>query len=406
MTIPESHDLASRLADLIRFPTIAGDDAAFEGLQRFLAENYPLLHKLELRRLGERGFGLLFQWPGSDSALHSQPLVVMAHQDVVPVAGQSWSVDPFGGEIRDGRVVGRGALDDKGALLCVLSAVEGLLAESFKPTRPVVVLLGDCEETHGATIEQAAAWFNEQKLRPWLVLDEGGAVVPAGSLPGVTKPSAMIGVTEKGILDLELRFKANGGHASVPGPTGAAARMAQAILALERNPMPAELTQPVVWMFEALGEKAEGLPGGMYRNAAKLAKPLTALLNRMGPETGALLRSTFAVTTLSGSSAVNVLPNEVVVGINVRLSPGVTSRQAIDHIKSTIADPTIELSVLSCTEASPISPAPGHNGKRYALRSRPAFPMRIRCPTCNMGRPMPGSSPAAATTSTDLRRFA
>lgn len=374
MTIPDEQELASRLADLIRFPSIAGTRDAFEGMQQCLAESYPLVHKLQLRRFGDSGLGLLFQWAGSDSALNAQPLVLMAHQDVVPVTGQDWTIDPFGGEIRNGRVHGRGALDDKGALTCVLAAVEGLLAESFQPQRPIYLLLGDCEETYGSTIEQVADWFAEQKIRPWLVLDEGGAVVPAGSLPGVTAPSAMIGVTEKGVLDLELRFTSNGGHASIPMPNGAVERLARAVLALERNPMSAELSEPVVWMFEALGAHAEGLPGGMYRNAAKLAKPLSALLNRMGAETQALLRPTMAVTTISGSSAVNVLPSEVVAGMNIRLSPGVSSRQAIDHIRRTINDPEVDIAVVSCSEASPISPRAGQQWEALSAAVAAGFP--------------------------------
>ena len=119
--------LAERLGRLIAHPTIASTDAGatdpgpFEALHATLAELYPLLHeRCELTRVGAHG--LLFRWPGTDAA--AQPLLLMAHQDVVPVTGQDWTSDPFTPVVRDGKLVGRGALDDKGMLLTIAEAVE------------------------------------------------------------------------------------------------------------------------------------------------------------------------------------------------------------------------------------------------------------------------------------------
>ena len=123
--------LAARLARLVAHPTVAAPDPAatdptpFEALHRTLAELYPLLHqRCELTRVGPHG--LLFRWPGSDP--DADALVLMAHQDVVPVTGQGWSGDPFEARVVDGKLIGRGVLDDKGMLLVVAEAVEALLA--------------------------------------------------------------------------------------------------------------------------------------------------------------------------------------------------------------------------------------------------------------------------------------
>lgn len=196
---------AEHLAALIRHPTIAQPDhagtdpAPFHALQATMRDLFPALHdRLELERIGPHGTGLLFRWPGSDADLATEPLVLMAHQDVVPTEGQAWDVDPFAGVVTDGRVTGRGAIDDKGALLTILEAVEGLLARNFIPRRDVYLALGDCEETAGPTAAEMARLLRERSIRPWMVLDEGGAVVDGGVLPGVATPAAMIGVAERG----------------------------------------------------------------------------------------------------------------------------------------------------------------------------------------------------------------
>ncbi|MEK8225998.1 M20/M25/M40 family metallo-hydrolase [Oerskovia sp. M15] len=104
----------------------------------------------------------------------------MAHYDVVPVEAEDWSGDPFSGEIRDGAVWGRGTLDDKGSLVVVLEAVESLLAARFAPDRDVYLSFGHNEETAGTRPDRGRA-AARAGIRPWLVVDEGGAVVEARS---------------------------------------------------------------------------------------------------------------------------------------------------------------------------------------------------------------------------------
>ena len=191
--------LAARLARLVAHPTVAAPDPAatdptpFEALHRTLAELYPLLHeRCELTRVGPHG--LLFLWPGSDP--DADALVLMAHQDVVPVTGQDWSGDPFEARVVDGKLIGRGVLDDKGMLLVIAEAVEALLAAGFAPRRDVWLLFGDNEEVAGTTAQEAAELLRGRGVRPWLVLDEGGAVVDAGVLPGVGRSAAMVAVAD------------------------------------------------------------------------------------------------------------------------------------------------------------------------------------------------------------------
>lgn len=397
-----AEELADRLLQLCRHATVAAADHAhtdpdpFRELQETMAGLYPLLHaRLELERLGPHGTGLLFRWPGSDASLASSPLLLMAHQDVVPVEGQEWSVDPFAGAVSDPpelRVTARGTLDDKGPLLTILEGVELLLDHGFTPRRDVYLLFGDCEETAGVTAQAAADLLRERGITPWLVLDEGGAVVEPGVLPGVGRSAAMIAVAEKGILDLRLATSDPGGHASTPAKDGATSRLARAILRLERHPFPSRLPEPTMHMLHTLGRHAP-LPGRLlYANVRPLAPLVTAALNALGPETAAMARTTVAVTQLTGSPASNVLATSATATLNLRLAVGTTVADAVDRVTRVVADPSVDVTVLSSTPPSRVSRV---DDDRWELLSRlvtEVFPDAVAAPYVQNG-------------ATDSRRF-
>ncbi|WP_312170138.1 M20/M25/M40 family metallo-hydrolase, partial [Microbacterium sp.] len=229
VTEPRS-GIAERLSLMIQLPTVSAEleqrgTAPFEQFVALIAELYPLVHEsLSLERHTE--FGLLFHWRGSGPASDG-PVVLMAHYDVVPVdETDAWTHPPFAGVIADGIVYGRGALDDKGPLIVVLEAVENLLAEGFVPARDVYLSFGGNEETYGRAAEEIARVLRERGIVPWLVVDEGGAVVDA-PLPFVPGRAAMIGVGEKGVMTLTLSARGEGGHASAPPALTAVRRVAR-----------------------------------------------------------------------------------------------------------------------------------------------------------------------------------
>lgn len=126
---------AARLAELVRIPTVSSRDpgeldaAAFARFRERLADMYPGTHRtLDREVLGDGA--LLYRWR---SGADRPPMVLMAHYDVVPVEGQEWSRDPFSGLIEDGVVHGRGAIDDKGALVAIIEAVESLVVAGSPP---------------------------------------------------------------------------------------------------------------------------------------------------------------------------------------------------------------------------------------------------------------------------------
>src|SRR5882672_7523345 len=144
--------VAERLARAVRFRTISYETPSEESrsevlkLHTYLAESFPNVHAaLTLEIVG--GYSMLYTWVGQDP--RKKPILLMAHQDVVPVAPgteKQWHADPFGGEIRDGFVWGRGAWDDKGNLMAILEAIDSLAAAGFKPRRTIYLAFGHDEE--------------------------------------------------------------------------------------------------------------------------------------------------------------------------------------------------------------------------------------------------------------------
>ena len=247
-----SEQAAAHLGQAIRFETItyeSGDPAAeaaqpWLDMHDWLAATYPRVHaELALEKIAD--YSLLYKWQGSDSAL--DPIILMAHQDVVPVNDgtlDDWTGAPFAGEIIDGYVYGRGALDDKSAMIAILEAGEALLASGFQPQRTVYFMFGHDEEVSGTGAAAMVDLLHARGVRADLVLDEGFFVIKDSPITG--SPMGFIGVAEKGYITLELTASAIGGHSSQPPRNSANVQLARAIVALDENQMKADFTKPPV----------------------------------------------------------------------------------------------------------------------------------------------------------------
>ena len=366
---------AGRLAELIRIPTVSSRDASevdrsvFARYRARLAELYPRTHAaLSREQLGDGA--LLYRWRGVTDA---PPLVLMAHQDVVPVDGQEWSRDPFSGVIEDGYVHGRGAIDDKGSMVAILEAVEALVADGFTPRRDVYLSFGDDEEVAGVGARLAVQAFTDRGITPWAVIDEGGAVV-TGMFPGVPGQVAVVGLAEKGLLDVELVTTDAGGHASAPVRGGAPARLAKAILALDDDPFPAHVHDVVLGMVDAIGRRAPLPARALFAHAAQLRPVLAQVLARAGREAGAMVRTTVAVTRLEGSRAGNVLATRAMAHLNIRIALGETVQSTVDRLRRVIGDPSVELRVVSGNDPSPVSRTDNEAFALISSATRAAYP--------------------------------
>ena len=175
---------AERLGSAVRFKTISYQDhdqidyREFAAFHQFMRDSFPrVFAALEVETIN--GYSLLLRWPGSDGAL--SPVLFTAHMDVVPVepgTEQDWQHPAFDGVVADGRIYGRGTLDDKVGVMGLLEAAEQLLAAGFSPTRTVCFAFGHDEEISGRQGATAiAARMRELGLHFSWMVDEGGMLV-------------------------------------------------------------------------------------------------------------------------------------------------------------------------------------------------------------------------------------
>ncbi|MGJ4843045.1 M20/M25/M40 family metallo-hydrolase [Leifsonia sp. Le1] len=312
----------------------------------------------------------------------------MAHYDVVPATDDGWEHPPFGAELTgtgDARVLwSRGTLDDKGALVAILEAVDALVAAGHTPAADVYLSFGHDEETVGSGAKTIVASLADRGVRPALVLDEGGAVVE-GIFPGVAKPIAVVGVSEKGITSVRLTVEQNGGHASTPPKLTATVRLARAITRLNAKPFPAGLSETNLQMVETLGAHATGPLRAVFTRARRLKPALVAVLGRVSDETRAIVRTTTAVTQLSGSLAANALPETAEAVVNVRIAVGSSVAETMTHLRRAVRDPLVRIEAIDPSEPSPVSPTTGQEWDAIAGSISAVHPDAVVTPYIMLG---------------------
>ena len=344
------------LAQLVRCKTVSyndhslEDDAEFEKLISLLPKLYPrVFQACTFNQLPDRA--LLFRWPGKTPG---DPAVLMAHYDVVPVNEENWEKPPFEAIIEDGILWGRGTLDTKATFNGVLSAANNLIDQGFIPEHDVYFAFSGGEEVNGKGAPNIVTWFESNGITPGIVVDEGGAVVE-NVFPGVKKPCGLIGIAEKGMLNAQYRTVSAGGHASAPKPHTPVGVLAKACTRVEGHPFQMHLTKPVAEMFDTLGRHSSFLYRMIFANLWCFSWVLDLLAKSSGGEMNALLRTTVAFTQMEGSSARNVIPPEAKLVANMRLNPADTVEGALDYLRKTVNDDTVEITALESFEPSRIS---------------------------------------------------
>lgn len=390
---------ARHLSQAIQIPTISFGVQAplskddFERFHAFLAETYPKTHATLTREL-VGGFSLLYTWTGSDPSL--KPVVIMGHFDVVPVppgTESEWKHPPFGGVIADGMVWGRGAADDKQNVIGAMEAVEWLLGQNFQPKRTILLAFGHDEELGGPNgAQKIVALLKERNIQPECAIDEGGSILH-GMMPGVSSPTALIGIAEKGYATLSLTAKHAGGHSSTPPKHSAIGILAEAITKLENNPFPGSLSGPSRQMFAAMGPEMSLGYRSIFANLW-LFQPAVEWMLSSSPETNAVLRTTTAVTMIQGGVKDNVLPPEAKAMVNFRIMPGDSVQSVLARVNEIVNDERI---VVEAAEKQPREPSPVSdiNAPSYTVLART---IREVCPDVVVG-------PFLVLGGTDSRHF-
>jgi len=344
----EDKQISETLSQLIKFKTIShidaskSDSAVFAELLAYLKQRFPTVHeKLRSEKIGDKA--ILYTWQGSSTSL--KPIMLVAHYDVVPNESGEWQHEAFSGHIDDEFVWGRGAMDDKSAIVAIFHAIEKLIESDFSPQRSIILAFGGDEEIGGVSgAKKVTEHLLLKNVTPEFIHDEGMPITD-GIMKGVNKPVAMIGIAEKGFVNVKLIATATEGHSSAPPQKTAVGILANAISKLEAAPMKASITKPIALLFDTLA-KDMALPlGVVVSNRWLFESILTGQLEKQN-STNALIRTTMATTMIQGSQQANVLPKTANAVINVRILPGDSVDKVITYIKKIIGDEAVNVSIL------------------------------------------------------------
>ena len=352
------------LSDAIKIPTIANRDeslvdwAPFDEFHAMLEKAYPLMHeKLEKQIISTRS--LLYHWKSEYP--EKEPIALLSHQDVVPVTPgteDDWKYPAYSGEVAEGFLWGRGAIDMKNHLIGVCEAVETLLEEGYVPERDVYICFGHNEEVMAegeiCGADCMMRWFKERGIKLDSVLDEGGAILEAKVDKVIDGHLAGVGIAEKGHVDFEISVNAKGGHSSQPPKHSALGELSRIVCKLENNQFKAELTPQLYSLFNEIGKNTT-YPVRCVMSNLPVLKPLITKICSEIPPVASMMRTTTAVTMANGSPAPNVLPQKATVNVNFRIMPGQTIEDVEAHIRK-IAGPKAEIRMVSGKNPSKISP--------------------------------------------------
>ncbi len=377
---------AQRLAGAVRFKTISYDNKPdssgdeFLALHDYLEKTFPAAHKaMKREKVGQ--FSLLYTWQGSDTSL--KPIMLMAHQDVVPIAPgteQNWQHEPFSGDIADGFVWGRGAWDDKSNLLAVLEAVEKLAASGAQPKRTIYLASGHDEEVGGPRGATAIAKLLDQRgVKLEFVIDEG-MIVTSGVVPGVEKPVALIGLAEKGSVTVSIAAEGAPGHSSMPPARSQIGEVAEAVAKLETNQMPSSLQGVARESLEALAPNMGGLNRLILSNLW-ITEPLARAALSKSTAAAAMMRTSTALTVFNAGEKSNVLPARAEALVNFRVAPGDSIESVMQHVRYTIGNPLLKTATIGVARGpSPVSPSDSEAYRLIERTIRETIPEAVIAP--------------------------
>lgn len=342
------------LSKLIKIETISEsgqtDFTKFYHFHDVLRETFPNIFAVCEFENFDGSF--LMKWEGKDPS--KLPILLMNHHDVVEATGK-WDHDPFGGEVIDGKLWGRGTLDTKGGLWGMFQAADELAKAGFVPSRDVYFESACTEEIEGTGCDTITNVLKERGIKFEMTLDEGGMII-SEPMPGAKGNYAMIGIGEKGCADLKFIARSNGGHASMPGKNTPLVRLGKFMAEAEKAKVfKCKLNKETQEMFIRLAPHIDG-PLKIILGHPKFFKPLIEkVMPAVSGTAAALLRTTIAFTTAKGSDGLNVLPQAAYVTGNMRFSHHQGGEASIKAISDLAKKYDIETEIIDPGFQSPLS---------------------------------------------------
>ncbi|MBR3366809.1 MAG: M20/M25/M40 family metallo-hydrolase [Lachnospiraceae bacterium] len=370
---PRAEDYARKLSRMVQSDTCSFPDRdqheTFEAYHAVLRELFPLVHsRLEITDLDG---SLLYKWKGRSD---THPIVLMGHQDTVPVGDDVWEHAPFSGDIADGKVWGRGSVDTKCSCMAVYQACEELLAEGHVPPQDIYLSTSCTEEWGGPGCPAIVEELRRRGVKPWLVCDEGGGVY-TDPMFGVRGNYAMIGVSEKGRANIRFIAKGPGGHASTPRRNSPIARLSAFVCAVDRrSPFRSEMEPEIRAMLEALAPAAAFPIRLVLGNLWLFKKPVEWFTPLVSGQAAAMLGSTITFTMASGSNACNVMPREATLGANVRFVHHQDMDESLAVLRRLAARFDLEMEVLTAAPCSKMVDLQGSAYRFMEERVAEVFP--------------------------------
>ena len=315
--------------------------------------------------LRERGFeptiiqsaprrgNLIVRLPASGPA-QAAPCLLYTHADVVPVNAAAWTCPPFSGQISDGYVWGRGALDNKGQGIIFLQALTLLKQHCSSRRRDFILLVGADEE---ATGHFGAAWMLKHRpdlIKAEFVWDEGGVVLHR---PDTNQYIYHIATVEKGVLTVKVTARGHPGHASIPQSNSPPDRLVQALSRIRWWYHTLKLTEIPIKMLKILAGHHSFPRSVLYAHADKaIFHPLLLRLLDKDPIFAPIIRNTVSLTMLQSGQISNVIPAQAEARLDIRLLPGENPEAVLAALRSLVADPHVSVEFVEYPVMSRPSP--------------------------------------------------
>lgn len=371
---------AQTLAELIRMDTtsyeIQPDKTVFYQFQKLLKEKFPHIFAVVEQEDFEGSF--LLKWKGKGNG-EKAPILLMNHQDVVMATGD-WRFPPFSAEIAEEKLWGRGTLDDKGGVWAMLQAADELAMEGFVPDRDIYFMSSCSEEQTGSGADMISAALLERGIRFDLVLDEGGMII-SEPIAGAIGEYAMVGVGEKGCVNLKFTARSEGGHASTPESNMPLVRLGKFMAEVDNGkPFTSQLSPTVCTTFNRVSQGMKGPVKFLLRNARFFKGLLSFVIPKISASAAAMLKTTIAFTMCSASGESNVLPEKAWVLGDMRYSHHQGCEDSIRVVSDIARKYDIETEIVSSAFDSPISDTESYAFKTVENAITRIFPDVVTAP--------------------------